>query len=103
MTCAARSDKLHIDFLLTGLDGGGAECATLNLAAARRLASVAGSEACRERVDELVRELARLCAALKAGCVDDVLAEPRQRGRPARVPAGRGPRPRASRPDVLRR
>ena len=28
------SDKLHIGFLLTGLDGGGAERTTLNLAAA---------------------------------------------------------------------
>ena len=63
MTCAASSDKLHIDFLLTGLDGGGAECATLNLAAARRLASVAGSEACRERADELARELASRTSA----------------------------------------
>ena len=34
MTCAARSDKLHIGLLLTGLDGGGAERAMLNLAAA---------------------------------------------------------------------
>ena len=34
MTRAGSSDKLHIGFLLTGLDGGGAERTTLNLAAA---------------------------------------------------------------------
>ena len=45
----------------------------------------------------------RLCAALKAGRVDDVLAELRQRRRPARVRAGRGLRRRAPRPDALRR